>query len=97
MNELTNLLTYLRIVIYAFAAFGMFLIAVIEYQTSKSKLRLGIMMSVSLLLLVWMVLTMGTTLFQIQIAGLRTYVLTPLLIALTIFIYAYLFRRTKHS
>lgn len=97
MTELTNIISYLRIIIYAFAAFGMFLLAVIEYQTGKSKLRLGIMMSITILLLAWMVLTMGTTLFQMQTAPFRTYILTPLLIALTIFIYAYLFRRTKHT
>jgi hypothetical protein len=91
------ILTYLRIIIYAIAATGMFMIAAIEYQIGKSKIRLGIMLSTSILLLVWMVLTMAALAFPSIIAPIRSWVLTPILVVLTIFIYVYLFRRTKHS
>jgi hypothetical protein len=92
-----EMLVYFRIVIYAVASLGMFMIAVVEYQTSKDKLRLGIMLSVALLLLVWMVITMGSIGFPYLVVPVRSFALTPLLIILTLFIYIYLLRRTRHS
>lgn len=92
-----DILLYFRLVIYALAAMGMFIAAIIEYQTGKSELRFGIMLCVAILLLMWMVLTAGSIGFKEVIPAVRLWLITPVLTLLTILIWCYVIRRTVHS
>lgn len=93
----TDIILYFRLTVYPLAAMGMVMSAVIEYQNAKSKLRLAIQLIVALLLVLWMVLTAGTVLFEEWIPSIRAWVMTPVITALCVCIWVYVFRRTIHT
>lgn len=92
-----DIMLYFRIVTYALAAMGMFISAVIEYQTGRSISRLVTMISVVVILIALMFLAIGAVGFPHILQPIRSWILTPAVAVLTVFIWAYVIKRTKVS
>lgn len=93
MTVTLELIDYLRIIMFPLCALGFTVSAIYEYQTSKSRLRLAIMLSTAALMLVWMFLTLATFYNQQLAEDLRHFVVTPVITILTALIWAYALAR----
>lgn len=88
-------LYYLRIVVFPLCSLGLVVSAVYEYQLGKSKLRLAIMLVTAVLMLTWMVLTIAAVENPLLMPDVRSFAVTPLVLTLTILVWAYAILRTK--
>jgi len=93
MTPTLEVLDYLRIIMFPLCALGFIVSAIYEYQNSKSRLRLAIMLTTALAMLAWMIVSL-TIIYNPSLTDpVRHYAVTPIITILTALIWVYALMR----
>lgn len=80
---------FYKLIVFPLCSLGMLIVAVTEYQTTRSKLRLAVWLLLAVSLLVWMFMILFSGFFPHLLQIVRSFVVTPLVTILTVVIWSH--------